>query len=139
MVHLLLISTCNVFHALARLSSDFQAATRRRNQHRFTPGDSINRTPKKQSRVINKETRPRAGLARRVRFPRDCIVWFISKGVYLTGWLFHVADHCCRCRPIIECGEVSYRSHYPTGGMGLLFYAALRRRVIKLCDSLLNR
>lgn len=103
------------FRALARLSPDFQAATR---------GGAISidsrsairliRTPKKQSRVINKET-PTSSRARRVRFPRDCIVRFISEGVYLTGWLFHAADHCYRCRLIITRGKVSYRSRSTRG------------------------
>lgn len=79
-----LISACNIFHALARLSSDFQAATWWCNQHRFTPDDSINLAAE-ETKPRNKQRNPTSSSAR--RFPRDCIV-FISEGVYLTGWLY---------------------------------------------------
>lgn len=76
------------------------------NQHRFTPGDSISRSPKKQSRVINKETRSRCPkLAWRVRFPHGIALCSLySRGCVSLhcGWLFHAADYC---RPIIVAAK----------------------------------
>lgn len=104
-----LISACDVFQALGIVSVVWFSGNNpwwRCNQHRFTPGDSISRSPKKQSRVINKETRSRCPkLARRVRFPHGialCGLYPRGRVSLHCGWLFHVVDYC---RPIIVAAK----------------------------------
>lgn len=102
---------------------------RRRNQHRFTLGDSISRGPKKQSRVINKEIRlkPPGAAGPPVCDCRGIVLCGLYPWarISLAGYN-RVADHCCRCRPIIVA-EYPF-AVYPTQARYTLIS---RRRVIK--------